>query len=1353
MAEVLVDSAGDVFDAENFVDASAMPLSKSSTGMNSLSTDSVLKELRNARSLLDENLTCLVRAKREETGTVAGSSVEFIRNRVTTVQNREEYLELIVGTLPKKKEGDRPPLCIPWRWLFNKIHGNARTIDKAALAGMDGQVRKDIERDVLRINGVEIAGSIGYDNIWLALQTTLRGLDPTLKEKELLNYSADILRFVSRTQSTGAAYEGLNYLFACPSVCLFSPDSTFTLPLAVDVGVGRWGQDWGLGVHIRAESVYKVIGADISADADENSSVWFRVKVVYEQKHSLKAIDMNQSRAYNAAQLRANIYFAQFEPPEEGSLREGAKDEESDSEGDGENEDDEDANMTETQANPLFRFAGLALADMTAGTVGNDGRNDVSELQDTINELYSFGRNESGMLGVPDIRGRLHPTPINFSGIVELTRVSKVACSWYHTVALTDVGLMYSWGDGSDGALGHGDRRNVLQPRLVEWFTEQTVRPGEIEGDEDIDKISVGKAMTERGLDPILLIDVAVGSDKIGAHTVACSTKGKVYSWGIAGATGHRITQSTVTPKLVNHKNMNRSRIKQVAAGGSFSLALSIKGAVFSWGKWANGRLGHGYLPAAAQQTHRSLARRQVPRFLLFPKRVDHLKGTRVKFVAAGEGHAMAIDSDGVLYTWGLGRNGQLGLGETGDQLAPTPVVEWQSKSGGAVRKDDVVVCHAAAGCTHSLAVTEEGNVYAWGANGGACLGTPADHYGDSAVIRSSGALVRASRVVEDRDGEIPTWLSEESTWLRPQLVTGLADPSKVVIEVSAGVEHSTAVTSTGDCYIWGGGLDTKIDLFADDVHKAPPKPLGVLGDGKLRSLETTPRLVAAQTEDCISQRRVRTAACGGWHTLIVTQGLHLGDQFRPAMKAGSGQKRRIGYYGSDVVISVVGKQFFAHKAILGNRSEKFKEMIEDEEQAAADAASADRAMTAALTGDTSVEPPVSMNDIGAIELMMSEMQPSLAQRLLEFLYTDTIRGRLDPTSNEVKDLLVLSEEYKLPRLKSICESAMSGESGALQTNADGLVLRVKPTSPCDLGISLSGMVGNQRWADVCFVVEGQRVYAHAVVLMSASSYFESMLLPMFSPADREGASGQQFDKYKIKEGMIDIEVPDSYKIFLPILIFCYTGSVLPTSSWPRRGSANAMGKGGEKVSPTSGWDPVDLVGLLVAAKRYNLSRLVTLCESLCVPDIDSCVTILKETARVQSKRLMDETLSFIAKNLDRLKDRPEFEDLLASSPHTLELLLGRVQAITKSKEWGVDRQAAARKIIEEGVLQELAEQKEREEEQGFPFFALGMLVGGVSILFGVVYRLPDDYMWIIPFLNIFMLVGATVVTGRVLAS
>ena len=53
--------------------------------------------------------------------------------------------------------------------------------------------------------------------------------------------------------------------------------------------------------------------------------------------------------------------------------------------------------------------------------------------------------------------------------MTELTRVVHVACSWYHSVALTDVGLLYSWGDGSDGALGHGANESVLRPRMVEY--------------------------------------------------------------------------------------------------------------------------------------------------------------------------------------------------------------------------------------------------------------------------------------------------------------------------------------------------------------------------------------------------------------------------------------------------------------------------------------------------------------------------------------------------------------------------------------------------------------------------------------------------------------------------------------------------------------------------------------------------------------------------------------------------------------------------------------------------------------------------------------------------------------------
>ena len=40
--------------------------------------------------------------------------------------------------------------------------------------------------------------------------------------------------------------------------------------------------------------------------------------------------------------------------------------------------------------------------------------------------------------------------------------------------------------------------------------------------------------------------------------------------------------------------------------------------------------------------------------------------------VAAGDGHTVALTEDGVLWVWGYGRFGQLGLGDTNDRLVPT---------------------------------------------------------------------------------------------------------------------------------------------------------------------------------------------------------------------------------------------------------------------------------------------------------------------------------------------------------------------------------------------------------------------------------------------------------------------------------------------------------------------------------------------------------------------------------------------------------------------------------------------------------------------------------------------------------
>lgn len=49
-----------------------------------------------------------------------------------------------------------------------------------------------------------------------------------------------------------------------------------------------------------------------------------------------------------------------------------------------------------------------------------------------------------------------------------ITSVKSVACGTEHTVAMTEAGLVYSWGQGEGGLLGHGNTASVKKPKVIE---------------------------------------------------------------------------------------------------------------------------------------------------------------------------------------------------------------------------------------------------------------------------------------------------------------------------------------------------------------------------------------------------------------------------------------------------------------------------------------------------------------------------------------------------------------------------------------------------------------------------------------------------------------------------------------------------------------------------------------------------------------------------------------------------------------------------------------------------------------------------------------------------------------------
>ena len=128
-------------------------------------------------------------------------------------------------------------------------------------------------------------------------------------------------------------------------------------------------------------------------------------------------------------------------------------------------------------------------------------------------------------------------------------------------------------------------------------------------------------------------------------------------------------------------------------------LALDSGGKLYAWGLNDSGVLGNG--TEAGSST---------------PVEVTMPQGVTFVAISAGYNHAMALSSDGEVYTWGSDNNGQLGNGDASSEnvTVPTKITVDATKK----------VVAIAAGYSFSLALLSDGSVYSWGLNDKGQLGT-----------------------------------------------------------------------------------------------------------------------------------------------------------------------------------------------------------------------------------------------------------------------------------------------------------------------------------------------------------------------------------------------------------------------------------------------------------------------------------------------------------------------------------------------------------------------------------------------------------------------------------------------------
>ncbi|GFP97792.1 ultraviolet-b receptor uvr8, partial [Phtheirospermum japonicum] len=250
-------------------------------------------------------------------------------------------------------------------------------------------------------------------------------------------------------------------------------------------------------------------------------------------------------------------------------------------------------------------------------------------------ELYTWGdgTHYAGLLGHgTDIS---HWIPKRISGPLDGLQVATVACGPWHTALITSTGQLFTFGDGTFGVLGHGDRESVLGPREVDSLSGlRTIA------------VSCGVWHTAA------VIEVIVTQS-----TTSSVSSGKLFTWGDGDKNrlGHGDKEArlkpTCVPALIDYN------FYKVACGHSLTVGLTISGRVFTMGSMVYGQLGNpnsdGKLPCLVG---------------------EKLSAECVEEISCGAYHVAVLTSKNEVYTWGKGANGRLGHGDIEDRKSPTLV-------------------------------------------------------------------------------------------------------------------------------------------------------------------------------------------------------------------------------------------------------------------------------------------------------------------------------------------------------------------------------------------------------------------------------------------------------------------------------------------------------------------------------------------------------------------------------------------------------------------------------------------------------------------------------------------------------
>jgi len=237
--------------------------------------------------------------------------------------------------------------------------------------------------------------------------------------------------------------------------------------------------------------------------------------------------------------------------------------------------------------------------------------------------VYTFGLGDYGQLGHGDWGNQLVPRRVPATGFRPNgsaegpgERIAMVAVGGRHTVGLSEAGHVFTWGRGWHGQLGHGGQQNHWAPRQVEAerfggekvvfvatggdHTVAVTAGGRLYTWGDGDNGRLGHGDTFNRLVPTLVGEGAFGRVVMAAcgddHTLVVTEDGALWACGrgLYGELGLNDRRNRLRFERVGAGAFGMARVVTAAADRKHSVALTDDGALWTWGSGDLGQLGHG---------------------------------------------------------------------------------------------------------------------------------------------------------------------------------------------------------------------------------------------------------------------------------------------------------------------------------------------------------------------------------------------------------------------------------------------------------------------------------------------------------------------------------------------------------------------------------------------------------------------------------------------------------------------------------------------------------------------------------------------------------------------------------------